>query len=232
MKRLKGIPAVVLLLVCFLCFAYPNAAKAGPVTDSATFVAGLAPGYFLNQFTGLTDYGTALTSPLSFSGGTGNAFSYDVTATGGLYGIGTTGNPSDLSTNEYGDTLTITFTSGNVTAVGGNFFNTSGANGIENTDSITVLLSGVSGSVTLPLSGDTPNDFWGFLSTPGVFITGLTITPPACTPPDCTDAATVANFYVGAVPGGTSDTPEPATLGLLGAGLLAAGLLGKRLSRV
>ena len=48
MKDIKRTQVVVLLLVCFLCFAYPNAAKAGPVTDSATFVAGLAPGYFLN----------------------------------------------------------------------------------------------------------------------------------------------------------------------------------------
>ena len=227
MKDIKRTQVVVLLLVCFLCFAYPNAAKAGPVTDSATFVAGLAPGYFLNQFTGLT--GLLVDNPMSFSGGTGNAFSYDAAATNGLYGLPATGSTSWLSTNVFGDTLNITFTSGNVTAVGGNFFNTD-ITGTELTDSVTVLLSGVSGSVTLPASGDTPVDFWGYLSTPGVFITGLTITPPAGT---TTDGATVANLYVGAVRHDDDrGTPEPATFGLLGAGLLAAGLLGKRLSRV
>jgi len=187
--------------------------------------------YYLNTFTTLTD-GVPLAGAQSFSGvtvGTG-PFSYNATTsgTGGLWGIGTTGSPSFLSTFDPGATLTITFTSGNVTAIGGNFFNTN-IDGFELTDTITVLLSGVSGgSVTLPASGDTPADFWGFLSTPGVFITGLTITPPVG---NDDDFAAFTNFYAGAVPtGGTSGTPEPATFGLLAAGI-AAGLLGKRLSR-
>jgi len=231
MKHMKRTQMVVLLAVCFLCFAYPNAAKAGAVTNSLTFVGDLAPGYFQNQFTDLAD-ATALASSLPYSGG---AFSYTAAATDALLGIGAnvggaTGNPSWLTTEQFGDTLTITFTSGNVTAVGGNFFNTD-INGTELTDAVTVLLSGVSGgSVTLPTSADNPNDFWGFLSTPGVYISSLTITPPAGTQ---TDGATVANLYVGAIRPGddNDDTPEPATFGLLAAGI-AVGLLGKRLSRV
>lgn len=220
MTHIKRTEVGVLLLVCFLCFAYPNAAKAGPVTSTAALTAGMAS-YYLNTFTTLTD-GIPLTSVLPFSG---NGFSYNVAASGtdGLYGIGTTGSPSWLSTFDPGATLTITFTSGNVTAIGGNFFNTN-IDTTELTDTITVLLSGVVGSVTLPAPSDTPNDFWGYLSTPGVFITGLTITP------NNDDFATLANFYAGAVPAGGTGTPEPATFGLLAAGI-AAGLLGKRLSR-
>jgi hypothetical protein len=71
-----------------------------------------------------------------------------------------------------------------------------------------------------------------------VFITSLQITPYVLVGDDLVrngnESAAVSNLYVGAyqapTDGGT--VPEPATFVLLGAGLIAGGLLRKRLSRV
>jgi hypothetical protein len=222
MKHLKRIPVVVLLLVCFLCFAHPNAARAATtvVTDQTTFTNQLAPGDFLNTFSGLTT-GIQLPASIAFSGGSG-PFSYtanDLTSFGlfALPGV-------ELTTFGNGAGLGFTFLSGNVTAVGGSFFSTD-EDGDVTGDSITLLLSD---GTTTTIASSSLSSFVGFLS-PGVFITSLNITPGVAD-----DYATVANFYVGdyqaATNGGTA--PEPATFVLLGAGLIAGGLLRKRLSRV
>jgi hypothetical protein len=70
----------------------------------------------------------------------------------------------------------------------------------------------------MTISNSSLNSFVGFLS-PDLFITRLDITP------GFDNFATVANFEVG------DAVPEPATFGLLAAGLIAGGLLGKRFSR-
>jgi hypothetical protein len=113
------------------------------------------------------------------------------------------------------------FLSGNVTAVGGNFFSTD-TDGDPDGGTITLNLSDGT-HATIPTSS--LSSFVGFLS-PGVFITNLQVVPGA------DSYATVANFYVGGYAAPVGSVPEPATFGLLAGGLIAGGLLRKRLSRV
>ena len=216
MKQLKRIPAAVLPLVCFLCFAHPNAARAAAVlTDNAAFTAQLTPGYYVETFTGLLQ-GVQLPSTLAFTGGASNAFSYNAVATdnGGLYaqmGAGIV----ELATFSNGGALEFDFLGTNVTAVGGNFFSTD-ITGAPNGESITLLLSD---GTRRTISSTSATSFMGFLS-PGLHIVKLDVSPG-----EFDSYATVSNFEVGAA------VPEPATFGLLGTGLIAVVLLGKRLSR-
>jgi hypothetical protein len=248
MKLSKRIPVVALLLVCFLCFAYPNAANAAatPVTNQATFVSDLATGYYLETFSELPQTAdpanpTPLSAPIDFTGGAGNAFAYNavsVVENAGLLAVPFTGTPSGLATFAFGDTLGFNFTSGNVTAVGGQFFSAD-VNGILDPLALVQVVLNDGSTVTLPAVGNSPTNFEGFLiTTPGLFITSLQITPYMLVGDDLVvngnESAAVSNLYVGdyqaATNGGTA--PEPATFVLLGAGLIAGGLLRKRLSRV
>ena len=223
MKDIKRTQVVVLLLVCFLCFADPNAARAATVVTSlSAFTADLAPGYYLETFSGLTGGGAILPVSISFTGGTGNAFSYNAVDDSGqgLFALPLFGTPSELSTY-FLATVQFDFLSGNVTAVGGNFFSTD-TDGDPDGGTITLNLSDGT-HATIPTSS--LSSFVGFLS-PGVFITNLQVVPGA------DSYATVANFYVGGYAAPVGSVPEPATFGLLAGGLIAGGLLRKRLSRV
>jgi len=109
-----------------------------------------------------------------------------------------------------------------VTAVGGYFFSTN-VDGEPDGGSLTLTLSD---GTPVTINNTSLSSFVGFLS-PGVFITSLDITPAF------DSYATVADLYVGDVgSGGGTGVPEPATFGLLAAGLIVGGLLRKRLSRV
>ena len=229
MKQLKRIPVVLLLLVCFLCLAYPNAASAQTAVyfNQTTFNNLLAPGYFTELFNTLPANGAdGIPSPQPLSGG---GFTFEARADSGtLYGL-----PSAISTNSAGINLFFDAFSPNVTAVGGDFFSTD-FSGAADFGPITLTL------VTLDPAGDyaqtftssSATSFMGFLS-PGNPILYLEISAPGFLDSPGQSFATAMNFEVGNVAetnGGTA--PEPATFVLLGAGLIFGGLLRKRLSRV
>ena len=169
-------------------------------TDSASFLAQVQPGFYFNNFSSV---GGGATPSLSFNSG---GFAYTVTA----FGPGSQqlfNDPGLVSTDSALDAIRITFTSGNVTAVGGNFFS-SDINFNAIAASVTVALSD---GQSVTFNSSSANDFRGFTSTQT--ITSLTI--------DALDAAapawsTLDNLYVGQA------IPAPGAMALLGLGGLAA----------
>lgn len=175
-------------------------AMAAVYTNSAAFLADVQPGFYFNNFTGLA---AGPSGPLNYSG---NGFSYTITASGpnnaGLYN-----DPGVVSTNNALDGILVTFTSGNVTAVGGNFWATD-INVFPIPATVTITTSdGQSSSFT----SAGPNSFRGFTS--NVLITSIFI-DAADTPANAW--STMDNLYVGQA------IPAPGAMALLGLGGLAA----------
>lgn len=144
-------------------------------------------------------------------------YSYSASATNGwLFGLYVPGSGTDraLSTNSSDDLLVFTFTSGNVTAVGGYFFPTDQDG---NLISGSLVLTLDDGTVHTLVNG-TPLSFVGFTTAPGQWITSLTV--------DAQEAgrySTVNDLYVG-----QGAVPEPATGGLLAGGMLLLAALARR----
>lgn len=170
-------------------------------TSSAPFLASVAPGYYTETFDGLP-----AVAPTSFAAG---AFSYTVSASGGLYGSGVF-----LGTNLPNQALTITFTGGNVTAVGGNFY----ATNISDVFQPTTLTLTLSDSTTVTFAPTSVSDSYrGFTST--VTITSMTMSAPGVSLYGGMDNLTV----------GVTAVPEPASVLLMALG--AAALLVARQRR-
>lgn len=169
-------------------------------TTPASFLANVAPGSYFESFTDLPSLPSV---PSSFAGG---GFAYTLSATGGLY-------LSDLDfigTNLDDQALTITFTSGNVSAIGGNFFATDFDDAFQPV-AITLTLSDATTVTFTPAT--LADSYRGFTS--DVTITSLTIAPPGAA-----RYANLDNFTVGA-----AVVPEPAAallMALGGAALLWA----------
>jgi hypothetical protein len=195
--------AVALSVVA--CAGAAVAGSATVYTDSASFLANLAPGFYTNAFNDAVP-GPSLN--LSYSQ---NGFDYEVgTQVGAVSGL--YNDTGLISTDNATDSIVVNFTSGNVFAVGGNFWATD----------ISVLPTGT--DINIALSDGTnvlytstgPNDYRGFIS--DVAITSITI--------DAVDGvtpfwATMDNLTVGAA------VPAPGAFAVLG----AAGLVGFRRRR-
>lgn len=131
----------------------------------------------LNTFSDLPEFGGVGFSKSYTTG----AYSYTITAEYGdgssdeVWGVADPiiGDPG-VSTGAPGNSLVVTFTSGNVTAVGGNFFLTDFNGAFLGSDVLVELSSGE--SVSIP-AGLQSSGFAGFISDSAV-ITALRATPP------------------------------------------------------
>jgi hypothetical protein len=182
------------------CVSASSFAVTTTYISSAAFLAQVAAGSYTETFTGLAN---PPPGPAPFSGG---GFVYTAAAPSDIYLEG-----GILGTNQIDEALTITFTSGNVKAVGGNFYATDLSNSFQAV-SITLTLSD-STTVTFTPSS-LANSYRGFTS--DAFITSLIISAPGQSLYSGLD-----NLTVGTVP-----VPEPGTWLMTGLGL--AGLLAYR----
>lgn len=181
-----------------------SASMADVYTDSASFLADLQPGYFFNGF---ADSGSGPVASLSYDNGT---YAYTVTAAGPVNG-GLYNEPGIISTNNATDHILINFTSGNVTAVGGNFWGTD-INVIPFAVNVNIALSD---GTNVTFNTTSASAFRGFTSSS--VITSMTIDALEALPDNPPFAwATMDNLYVGAA------VPAPGAMALLGLGGLAA----------
>jgi len=167
-------------------------------TVPASFAAALLPGAYTESFNAVTN-----PPPASFSGG---AFTYSVSAPGGTYASGTF-----LGTNLPDEALTITFTSGNVRGVGGNFYATNISDAFQTVAVTFTLNDGTTASFT-PASA--ASSFRGFVST--TLITSMVISSPGVSL-----YAGIDSLTVGAV-------PEPGSVGLMCLGLAGLAAAARR----
>lgn len=196
--RLAQISVALLIL--------PWMAQAGVIyNDLSSFLSSVEPGYYLEDFQSLTGPG-GLGSPLSFSG---NGFSYEASATSGFYATQTPSGSGNyvLTTTDARDPILITFTSGNVTAVGGYFLITDISGDIQ-PGTVTLTFSD---GTSMTLFNQDLSTFTGYTAS-GVTLTSLTVTPSS--EGEIFNWATIDNLYVG-----QAAIPEPATVWLVLGGL-------------
>ena len=174
-------------------------ANASTITYSASaaFLARVLPGAYTETFTGLLN---PPAGPFTFSGG---SFSYNASAPNDLYLEG-----GFLGASQENDALTILFTSGNVHAVGANFFATDLGDAFQPV-SITITLG--DGTVETFTPASLADSYRGFASEN--LITSLVISGPGISL-----YAGLDNLTVGTVPEPTSW----ALVGLALSGLIVA----------
>jgi PEP-CTERM motif len=187
--------------------AAPALAATTTYTSSTEFLARVAPGAYTNSFTGAPDAQPSF----SFSSG---GFAYTVSAPAVLLNDATYLSGSFIGNFYSNATLTVTFTAGGPTAVGGDFYIS------DNQDSfvpapVTVTLNDGTSTTFTPSSETT--GFRGFTST--LPILSLTMSAPG-----------VANFNSmdNLVVGKVSAVPEASTWVMMGLGLAGMALMRRQ----
>lgn len=175
-------------------------------TSSAAFLPSLASGSYTESFTGVDP-----SSPAAFAGG---AFAYTIASPVDLYSAG-----SFIETNLPNAALTISFTSGNVKAVGANFFAVNLDDTFQSVAMTVTLSDGTAVSFT-PSTQST--GYRGFTS--DLVITSLVISAPGASLYAALDNLTVGTTPVVTVPA----VPEPTTWALMGLGLAGLAVARRR----
>jgi hypothetical protein len=150
--------AALILLAC----AMPVHAGTLVYTSVSTFLTDIVPGYSLETFDA-SEPGSPAT--LNYSGG---GFAFTASSSGNMYAPG-----GFIGTSNPNTTLILTFTSGNPTAIGGDFYNTDFSDTFA-TSGVTVTLNDGTTRTYTPLSG--ANSFTGFTAT--LPILSLTVSAP------------------------------------------------------
>ena len=194
-----------LVLAALLCAAAGSQAAITVYTNQADFLAAVsAPGYdnYDDLVVDLYD------SPLARTAG---VYGYEAASPSGLYGAGT-GTDHWLSTNAPLDPIVFQNFTGGVSAFGGYFFASDIAGGYVPSGNL-VLTADDGSTLTYTLTGATQNSFLGFVSDATLDTVTLATDGGAYWP--------TANDVVLAV-------PEPATYGMLLAGLGFVGAVTRR----
>jgi hypothetical protein len=190
------------LMVCASAFAATTT-----YTSPAAFLAQVAPGAYTETFTLDPDSGPSF----SFSGG---AFAYTATASGETDVYLSGDFLGNFTSNQ---SMTLTFTAGLPTAIGGEFFITDSADNFVSAP-VTVTLSDGTTSTFTPV-GNQSTGFRGFTST--VPITSLTMVIPGLSNFNTLDNLVVGKAVVVAV-------PEASTWLMMGLGLAGVALVRRQ----
>lgn len=170
-------------------------------TDESAFTLALQPSYYFDDFSGFS-FGSPLDGQTSYVAPGANGYGWTATCADGLYSAS-----RGISTSLANTTVVITFTSGNVTAIGGLVAN-SDFFGEPIAGSVTFTLSN-GATRTISLAGGTNEGFLGYTSDVPITSVNLSSTSAAGG-----NYLLIDNFYTG-----TAVVPEPATWTLLAGAL-------------